>query len=52
MKKITLPVLVFFAVTMIFISCTKNNAVKLAKVTSAIPDNSFIIATDVAGTAI
>ena len=52
MKKITQSLLVFFAVTMIFVSCTKNNAVKPAKVTSAIPDNSFIIASDVAGTAI
>jgi len=52
MKKLTLPLSVIFAATVIFFSCTKNNAVKPAKVTNVTADNSFIIATDVAGTAI
>jgi len=51
MKKLTLLLSVFFAVTMIFISCTKNNAVKPAK-TANLSGTSFIIATDVAGTSI
>jgi hypothetical protein len=52
MKKLTLSLSVFFAAAMIFISCTKNNAVKPANITNVTADNSFIIATDVAGTAI
>jgi hypothetical protein len=51
MKKLTLSLFVFFAATVIFVSCTKNNAVK-PKITNVNPDNSFVIATDVAGTSI
>ena len=52
MKTLTLSLVVFFAATMIIISCTKNTAVKPARITNINADNSFIIATDVAGTSI
>ncbi len=52
MKKLTLSLSVIFAATVMFISCTKNNAVKPANATNIAVDHSFIIATDVAGTSI
>jgi len=52
MKKLTLSLSVFFAVAMIIISCTKNNSVKPAKTPGITTDNSFIVATNVAGNAI
>jgi len=52
MKKLTLSLSVFFAAAMMIISCTKNNTVKPAPIPSVTADNSYIVATDVAGTAI
>jgi len=52
MKKLSLSLSLFFAAAMIFMSCTKNNAVKPANTTNINVDHSFIVATDVAGTSI